>query len=289
MNINNYIKTNKFIEDIYSNDIIPNDENYKKIFGNEYVNLKFDFNKIPEKILVKMFTNNKDYRRTFNFVAQSITYAKLDYFKKVIKLIVEECSKNEETKTTFRNFICDKIYFLLDEQINVLLEYKNIFNFDKLVSALINRKYSSISEDKAERVKTLKEIKKLLNEYKYKDDKMTRNVLYSILDLNSKMNIFELDTFIEYIECPLFDNSSVYNIDKKLRDKIMSNQRQNDYFHCQIIQPNYDQEKNLIEKYLQHFYLKEQIAFEKLNTSFLNNPPSIIIKNQKLFSLNNPV
>ena len=80
----------------------------------------------------------------------------------------------------FRNFICDKIYFLLDEQINVLLEYKNSFNFDKLVSALITRKYSAISEDKAERVKTLKEIKKLLNEYKYKDDKMTRNVLYSI-------------------------------------------------------------------------------------------------------------
>ena len=120
LNINNYIKINKFIEDIYSNNIIPSDENYKKIFGNEYVNLKFDFNKIPEKILVKMFTNNKEYRRTFNYAAQSITYAKLDYFKKVIKLIVEECSKNEEIKTTFRNFICDKIYFLLDEQINAI-------------------------------------------------------------------------------------------------------------------------------------------------------------------------
>ena len=42
------------------------------------------------------------------------------------------------------------------------------------------------------------------------------------------MNIFELDTFIEYIQCPLFDNPSVYNIDKKLRDKITSNQRQNE-------------------------------------------------------------
>ena len=271
LNINNYIKINKFIEDIYSNNIIPNDENYKKIFGNEYVNLKFDFNKIPEQILVKMFTNNKEYRRTFNYVGQSITYAKLDYFKKVIKLIVEECSKNEESKKTFRNLICDRIYFLLDEQIKALLEYKNSFNFDRLVSELINRKYSTISEDKSERVKTLKEIKKLLNEYKYKDDKMTRNVLYSILDLNSKMNVFELDTFIEYIECPLFDNSSIYNIDKKLRDKIMSNQRQNDFFHCQIIQPNYDQEKNLIEKYLQHFYLKEKIAFEKLNKYFNEN------------------
>jgi len=83
LNINNYIKTYKFIEDIYSNNIIPTDENYKKIFGNEYVNLKFVFNKIKQKqILVKIFTNNKDYRKTFNYVAQSITNTKLDYFKK---------------------------------------------------------------------------------------------------------------------------------------------------------------------------------------------------------------
>jgi len=100
---------------------------------------------------------------------------------------------------------------------------------------------------------------------------MTRNVLFSILDLNSKMNIFELDTFIEYIQCPLFDNSSIYNIDKKLRDKIMSNQRQVDCFDCQIIQPIYDEDRKLIEKYLQHFYLKEKMPFEKLNKYFNEN------------------
>jgi len=56
---------------------------------------------------------------------------------------------------------------------------------------------------------------------------MTRIVLISILDLNSKMNIFELDTFIQV---PLYDNPSIYNIDKKLKDKIMSHLRQNDCF-----------------------------------------------------------
>ena len=34
------------------------------------------------------------------------------------------------------------------------------------------------------------------------------------------MNIFELDTFIEYIQVPLYDNPSIYNIDKKLNDLI---------------------------------------------------------------------
>jgi len=271
LNLNNYIKTNKFIEDIYNNSIIPNDDNFKKVFGNEYVNLNLEFDKIPEKTLVQMFTDEKEFRKIFDSVGQSIAYANLDYFKKVIKSVVDKCSKNEESKKAFRNFICDRTYFLLNEQINALLEYKNVFNFDKLVSELINRKYSEISDNKVERVKTLKEIKKLLNEYKYKDDKMTRNVLFSILDLNSKMNIFEFDTFIEYIQCPLFDNSSIYNIDKKLRDKIMSNQRQVDCFDCQIIQPNYDGDRKLIEKYLQHFYLKEKMPFEKLNKYFNEN------------------
>ena len=139
------------------------------------------------------------------------------------------------------------------------------------MSELINRKYSEISEDTLERVKTLKEIKKLLNEYQYKDDRMTRNVLISILDLNSKMNIFELDTFIEYIQVPLYDNPSIYKIDKKLKDKIMSNQRQNDCFFCQVIQPNYDEDRKIIEKYLKHFYLKEKMPFEKFNKYFNEN------------------
>ena len=45
-----FYNNNKFIEDIYSGSIIPNDTEYKKVFGNNYVNLTFDFNKIPEKL-----------------------------------------------------------------------------------------------------------------------------------------------------------------------------------------------------------------------------------------------
>ena len=271
LNITNYIKINKFYEDIYSGAVVPNDQEFRKIFGNNHVQLTFDFNKIPEKTLVKIFSNQKNYRMIFDSLAQSITYAKIDYFKKVMKEIVDECKKKDETKKDFRNFVCNHIYIFLNEQINALLEYKKDFNFDRLVSELINRKYSEISDDKKERVQTLKEIKKLLNEFQYKDDRMTRNVLISILDLNSKMNIFELDTFIEYIQVPLYDNPSMYNIDKKLRDKINSNQRQNDCFFNQVIQPNYNEDQKIVEKYLKHFYLKEKMAFEKFSKYFNEN------------------
>ena len=44
---------------------------------------------------------------------------------------------------------------------------------------------------------------------------MTRSVLLSILELNAEMNIYELDTFIEYIEVPIWDISNMYNITPK--------------------------------------------------------------------------
>ena len=171
LTLSKYVKTNKFIEDIYSGTIIPSDGEFNKIFGHNHVNLILDFNKIPEKALVNMFTNQKNFRKIIEQVWKCITYSKLDYFKKVIKNIVDECTKKEETKVNFRDNISNHLHLLLNEQINALLEHKNVFDGDRLVSELINRKYSEISEDKKERVKTLKEIKKLLNELNYKDEK----------------------------------------------------------------------------------------------------------------------
>ena len=123
LNIKNYVKLNKYYEDIYSGAIIPNDQETRKIFGNYHAQLTFDFNKIPEKTLIKIFSEQKDFRNIFDYVVQSITYAKLDYFKKVMKEIIEECKKKEETKRDFRNFVCNYTYVFLNEQINALLEY----------------------------------------------------------------------------------------------------------------------------------------------------------------------
>jgi len=44
-----------------------------------------------------------------------LTYAKLNYFKKVFKLVVEECLKKEETKKDFRNFVSNYVYLFLNE------------------------------------------------------------------------------------------------------------------------------------------------------------------------------
>ena len=268
LDINKYIKTKQFIEDIYSNEVDPEDMNIEDYFDYKSVKLNIDCNKLTEDLLVKAFTNKNNYSVFSDFVVKNITYLKLDKFKKVIKLIVEKCSKNEQSKKRFRELVLKEIDHFLNEQINVLLEYRNEFDFDELVSELISRKYYEETKDNLERVKKLKEIKKLLNENKFEEDKMTRNVLYSILYLNSKMNIFELDTFIEYLKCPIFENSSIYHIEKELKEKIKKNKNQKDIFHCQIIEPNYNEEVKLIKKCLKHFYLKEKIPFEKFNKYF---------------------
>jgi len=52
---------------------------------------------------------------------------------------------------------------------------------------------------------------------------MTRNVLLSILELNADMNIYEYETFIEYIEVPKWDISDIYNITQKIREQIKTN------------------------------------------------------------------
>ena len=263
LDINKYIKTKQLIEEIYSNKVDPEDIIFDDYFYGESVKLNIDCNKLTEDLLVKSFTDKDNYSIFSDFVVKNITYLKLDTFKKVIKLIVEKCSKDEESLKRFRELVIEGIDHFLNEQINVLLEYKNEFDFDELVTELISRKYYEEPKDNLERVKKLKEIKKLLNEYKFEE----RNVLYSILYLNSKMNIFELDTFIEYIKCPIF-NSSIYHIDKELKEKIEKNELQNDIFDCQIIEPIYDEEVNLVKKCLKHFYLKEKIPFEKLSKYF---------------------
>jgi hypothetical protein len=272
LNISSYIKTNKFIEGIYSGEIVPIDKEYDKVMGiNVNATLNFDFNKIPEKTLVQIFTKKKDFKKIFIFVIQSITYAEFDYFKKVMKSTIEKCLNDEKTKKEFRNIVCDNISFFLNEQINYLLEYKTDFNFDRLLSELINRKYSTKINDKTERVKVLKEIIELLNKFNCKDDRMTRNVLLTILDLNSQMNIYELETFIDYIKVPLYNNSRFYNISQDLQTKIRNNDIQRDCFLSQAINFSFDQDKKIIEKYLKHFYLKEKMPFEKLNKYFNEN------------------
>ena len=87
LNINHYIKTNRFIEDIYSSKIDPNDVEYRHNIYCDFEDLVFDFNRMPEKTLVKIFTQKKDYSKIFNYICQSITYSKLDYFEKVIIII----------------------------------------------------------------------------------------------------------------------------------------------------------------------------------------------------------
>ena len=112
---------------------------------------------------------------------------------------------------------------------------------------------------------------------------MTRNVLLSILELNSEMNIYELDTFIEYIEVPIWDISNMYNITPKIREQIKTNNKQRDLY-VQILPINRSKEKILIEKYLKHFFMKEKIEFNKLSKYFNENYIKKFYSKMKFYS-----
>ena len=99
---------------------------------------------------------------------------------------------------------------------------------------------------------------------------MTRNVLFSILELNADMNIYEFETFIEYIEVPKFGFSDIYNITPKLREQIKLNNKRGDLY-IQVLPSDRNSENKLIQKYLKHFFLKEKIDFNKLAKYFNEN------------------
>ena len=267
LKLENYILTDKFVEDIYKGKIIPDNNEFKKRFMNSTMNLNLDFNQVPKDTLINILTNEKDFSKIIISLNSSFKTAKISYFKEVIKSTVDEIKTDEKKKESFQKFFNNNENNLLTEQIEYLLTFKSSFDFERLVPELISRKYPNQIKDKKEKVKILKEIKELLNNYKYIKDKMTRKVLLSILELNSDMNIYDFDTFIEYIEVPMWDISYVYNITPKLREQIKLNNRQRDLY-VQVLPIDVDKEKKLIEKYLKHFFLKEKIDFKKLDKYF---------------------
>ena len=245
LKLENYIWTDQFVEDIYKAKIIPDNNEYKKKFNNTNITLQIDFNKVPKDTLVKIFTTEKDFTKIMQSLIPSFKTAKFSFFKEVIKSAAEESLKDEKKKVYFENLFSTYESSFLTEQIEYILTLDPKLNFEKIIPELIARKYPKQSDDKKERVKTLKEIKDLLNDYKYKYDKMTRNVLLSILELNSELNIYEFDTFIEYIEVPMWDRSDIYNITDKLGEQIKSNSRQRDLY-VQVIPIDRSKEKKLI-------------------------------------------
>ena len=267
LKLEKYILTDKFVEDVYKGKIVPNNNELKKYFKNNTPNFKLDFNKIPKDTLAKILTIGKDFSGIIHSVLQSFKTAKFSIFQEVIKFTIDQIKKDDKKKENFENLFKRNENLLLTEQIEHLLTLNASFDFEQLIPEIIARKYPKPIQDKKERVKILKEIKTLLNNYKYKYSKIARNVLLSILELNSDLNIYEFDTFLEYVELPMWDVSYMYNISKKNKEQIRLNSRQRDLY-VQVIPIDRNKEVKLIEKYLKHFFLKEKMDFKKLNKYF---------------------
>ena len=187
MNLSNYnisSKFNQFLNDIYSNKIDPNNKECKKIFGDISKDIKLDFNKIPENIIVKILTTKDDYSNILldyitimkttkddysNILLDYITIMNINYFNKILKKIVDEYSKNEEIMSIFKEKIINNCENFTYEQLEALYEFKNYFDCNKIFKEMIKRKfYNYKKDDKKEEIKALTEIKLLLKKRKLK-------------------------------------------------------------------------------------------------------------------------
>ena len=140
LKLEKYVFIDKFIEDIYKGELVPNDDEYKKIFGNTYINFNLDFNKIPKNTLIKIFTNAKEFSKIINSLIPSFKIAKFSYFQEIIKSSAEESLKNDKNKDYFEQFFNNNKNNLLTEQLEFLLTLKSQFNFENLIPELIERK-----------------------------------------------------------------------------------------------------------------------------------------------------
>jgi len=262
LNLEEYVKVYQLVEDIYSGKIIPYDDNLIEIFGNSNLKYKLDLNKIPVDTIVHMFLEPIEFNKIE--IDEKIPINN-DLLEKLITLLDAECRKDNKKEKRVKEKIVEFCEKGLIENVESILKYET-FNYEDLYEILINKMYSKIDmTNKEEAVKELKKIKNILGKYK-KAEVYIKYILLNILQLNAKRNFFELDIFIDYIKLPLTENKYIYNLSEESEKKI------DDYWNI-LKESNlenlfiYD-EKEIIEKHLKHFYLKEKIEFNKFNKYF---------------------
>ena len=268
LNLSNYnisSKFNQFINDIYSNKIDPNNKEYKKIFGEKTFYLSLDFNKIPENIIVKIFTTKDDYN---NVSFNSIAFMNINYINKILKLIVDDYSKNEEVMSIFKEKINNNYECFTYEQLEAIYEFKNYFDCDNIFKEMIIRKlYNYKKDDKKEEIKALTEIKLLLYKNNYQNDFSTKTLLLILLKLNSDLNFYNWDLFIDYISCPLYENNEIYYLTEKAKSLI--NESKNNSFGFVEEYPNViENEQDIIEKHLRYYILQDKNNINKFDKYF---------------------
>ena len=286
LDLDKFILCDKFVEEIYKGKIIPNDDEFKKVFGdNKYITLDLNFNKRPKNTLVKIFTSLDEFSYIIDDIKSSLKNANIKYFQEIIEASI---TVPRSDKYLFSKFFKKNKSKLLTEQIECLLRFKDRLHIDELMKYLIESKYPNRIEDKNERLKILKELKKYLIDFNYEHYYMTNQVIFSILKVYSEMNIFDLNTFIEYIEFPCSKNIDIFNISKKYGYEMNNNG--NNYLYLPIIAGIYgNEEQDLIEKYLKHFFIKKKMDYTKFSKYFNENYIKKFFNKMKFYSGNEEV
>ena len=264
LNYEEYVKVYRLIDDIYSGKIIPTDDNIKNILGGNYFQDELDFNKIPIDTLIKIALKKEEFN---NIKIDGRLPINSEHFEKLIKLLNDECIKDQKNIDKIKFFIKDEFHDNLSNGlIETILKYDN-FNFDFLLTKIFNQMVIPFLNKKTEEaLKELLKIKNKLSKYKGSDGHI-KYIILKILDINSSLNKYDLNIFIEYIKLPLRNDNQIYNINKELTKKIVKNLNIQDNILFDILKD----EKKIIEKHIKHFYLNEKVEFNKFSQYFNEN------------------
>ena len=261
LNLEKYIKIYQLVDDIYKGKIIPNDDTVIDILGSSDIQYRFDINKIPIDTLVEMILNKDDFPE---MEINTKIAMNIDNFKKLLKILNDRCIEDDKLEKEVESFFEKYYSHFSNEHIEEILKYDK-FNFSFLIKKLFQQMSLSVSQTNVEnQVKELKQLKTVLSKYKNTKEYI-QYVLLSILDFNMQLNIYEFDTFIEYIKLPLNSDESFYNKSSEKTKKLGV------FFDEDIITNIKKKERKLVEKYIKHFYLNEKIPFDKLNKYFNEN------------------
>jgi len=205
--------------------------------------------------LIRKFMNNILVKRNHEEKPE-VDYLKLKFMEKISKFItleqVEILINDLENKKIPTDVIHENFWY------DLLLNKK--FKNEKTINLSDEEKYNFYE--------------KILNFISNKNSKKNfpifkTFILLGILDLNCKLNNYNISYFIEYIESPFYSvnepYSEIYKNCIKKRDYIINNELNYGFFTHSFLDSVILKEKEILEKHLFYYFVKKNIKYEKFD------------------------
>ena len=258
----NYIYNN-----IYSNKINPTDNIISTTFKN-CNNIILAVSKMQKQDIKNAFTN-LEYSILFSIIQRSIFYMDTASFISLFEYLYSNLQQDQIDSMINRILHC-----LSNEQIESLIVIQNRssvnLSTNSFIDELIQRKFNTTTSTSTSKQKKelLMDINALLNKMNMKYQKIKRDCLLNILDINIQLNEYDLSIFEEYVQCPngLSLNNAVYNLSQYNITQIQKYTLNYNNTLINKIAPH--KEREIIEKHLTHFFINANISLSQFSNYF---------------------